>query len=111
MIQLGGSAKDSLPLLCFIIPSNPNDPKKAGVSSNRLITSLALGLPTAADKMDSYQEFNEFFTDIRSKEFGDLIDNPDIFHNQVIEAQNRIIPYFTKEAIGQKWMNFFEKLD
>ena len=94
----------------IIIPSDPSDPKKAGVSSNRLITALALGLPTAASVMESYKEYNEYFTDIDSEKFIELIDNPDKFHLQVLEAQNRIIPQFTQEAIGQKWINFFEKL-
>ena len=94
----------------IIIPSDPNDPKKAGVSSNRLITALALGLPTAASLVKSYKEYNQYFTDIDSEKFIELIDYPDRFHNQVLEAQNRIIPEFTQEAIGQKWINFFEKL-
>jgi len=94
----------------IIIPSDPSDPKKAGVSSNRLITALALGLPTAASVMDSYKEYDQYFTDIDSEKFIELIDNPDKFHNQVLEAQDKIIPQFTQEAIGQKWINFFEKL-
>jgi hypothetical protein len=94
----------------IIIPSDPSDPKKAGVSSNRLITALALGLPTAACIMESYKEYDQYFTDIDSEKFIELIDNPDKFHNQVLEAQDKIIPQFTQEAIGQKWINFFEKL-
>ena len=94
----------------IIIPSDPSDPKKAGVSSNRLITALALGLPTAACVMESYKEYDQYFTDIDSEKFIELIDNPDMFHNQVLEAQDKIIPQFTQEAIGQKWINFFEKL-
>ena len=94
----------------IIIPSDPNDPKKAGVSSNRLITALALGLPTAACVIESYKEYGQYFTDIDSEKFIELIDNPDMFHNQVLEAQDKIIPQFTQEAIGQKWINFFEKL-
>ena len=94
----------------IIIPSDPSDPKKAGVSSNRLITALALGLPTAACVMESYKEYDQYFTDIDSEKFIELIDNPDMFHNQVLEAQDKIIPQFTQEAVGQKWINFFEKL-
>ena len=94
----------------IIIPSDPSDPKKAGVSSNRLITALALGLPTAACVMESYKEYDQYFTDIDSEKFIELIDNPDMFHNQVLEAQDKIIPQFTQEAIGQKWINFFEKI-
>lgn len=94
----------------IIIPSDSSDPKKAGVSSNRLITALALGLPTAANVMESYKEYNQYFTNINSEKFIELIDNPNSFHNQVLEAQNIIIPQFTQENIGQKWINFFEKL-
>jgi hypothetical protein len=94
----------------IIIPSDQSDPKKLGVSSNRLITALALGLPTAAGATDSYKEYNQYFTDIDSEKLLELIDNPDKFHNQVLEAQDKIIPQFTKEVIGNKWINFFEKL-
>ena len=94
----------------IIIPSDPSDPKKAGVSSNRLITALALGLPTAASVMGSYKEYAQYFIDIDSEKFIELIDHPDNFHNQVLEAQDKIIPQFTQEAIGKKWINFFEKL-
>ncbi len=94
----------------IIIPSDPSDPKKAGVSSNRLITALALGLPTAASVMGSYKEYAQYFIDIDSEKFIGLIDNPNKFHNQVLEAQDKIIPQFTQEAISQKWINFFEKL-
>jgi len=94
----------------IIIPSNQSDSRKLGVSSNRLITALALGLPTAAGTIDSYKEYNQYFTDIDSEKFIELIDNPDRFHNQVSEAQDKIIPQFTKEVIGEKWINFFGKL-
>ena len=93
-----------------IIPSDPSDPRKSGASSNRLITSLALGLPTAADKLDSYNEFDMYFIDIRSKEFEHLMEEPDFFHDQVLKAQQKIIPKFTQKTISQKWINFFEKL-
>ena len=93
-----------------IIPSDPNDPQKAGVSSNRLITALALGLPTAADIISSYKEFNEFFIDIRSKQFLNLLNNPDYFHSQVFKAQKEIVPLFFQDIICQKWIDFFSKL-
>jgi hypothetical protein len=96
--------------LC-IIPSDLNDERKAGVSSNRLITSLALGLPTAADKLDSYNEFDNYFIDIRSKEFEALMEKPDSFHDQVLRAQEKIIPNFTQKAISQKWIRFFSSLN
>jgi hypothetical protein len=93
-----------------IIPSDLNDSKKAGASSNRLITALALGLPTAADMIDSYKEFDKYFVDIRSENFTNLLEDPNPFHNLVSEAQEKIVPRFTKEVIGEKWINFFDSL-
>lgn len=96
--------------LC-ILPTNLNDIRKSGASSNRLITALALGLPTAADKLNSYNEFDSYFTDIRSEKFKDLIKEPFSFHNQVLEAQEKIVPNFTQKAISQKWIRFFSSLN
>ena len=95
--------------LC-IIPSNPNDLKKAGVSSNRLITALALGLPTAADNLNSYNEFKDYFIDIRSEAFDLLLNHPNNSNHLVIKAQQRIIPNFTQDKIGLEWVNFFSSL-
>ena len=95
--------------LC-IIPSNPNDLKKAGVSSNRLITALALGLPTAADNLNSYNEFKDYFIDIRSEVFDLLLNHPNNYNHLVTKAQQRIIPNFTQDKIGLEWVKFFSSL-
>ena len=95
--------------LC-IIPSNPNDLKKAGVSSNRLITALALGLPTAADNLNSYNEFKDYFIDIRSEAFDLLLNHPNNYNHLVTKAQQRIIPNFTQDKIGLEWVKFFSSL-
>ena len=96
--------------LC-IIPSNPNDLKKAGVSSNRLMTALALGLPTAADNLNSYNEFKDYFIDIRSEEFDLLLNHPNNYNHIVTKAQQRIIPDFTQDKIGLEWLKFFSSLN
>lgn len=94
-----------------IIPSDTNDPRKAGASSNRLITAIALGLPTAADMIDSYKEFDKYYVDIRSEKFTNLLENPNAFHSLILEAQEKIVSNFTKKAIGQKWIRFFSNLN
>ena len=96
--------------LC-IIPANPNDLKKAGVSSNRLITALALGLPTAADSLNSYHEFKDYFINIRSEEFDLLLHHPNNYNHIVTKAQQRIVPNFTQDKIGLEWVNFFGSLN
>jgi hypothetical protein len=88
--------------LC-IIPSDPADRRKAGASSNRLLTALALGLPTAAEKLDSYLEHESLFVDIRSEQMGALLANPPSFANDVIRAQTGPVPAHEIGRIGEKW--------
>jgi len=87
-----------------IIPSNLSNPKKLGASSNRLITSLALGLPTAADCLPSYQEFSDYFVDIRSSIFDKLLTNPLDFSEKTISAQSSIVNRFSSHKIASDWL-------
>lgn len=91
--------------LC-IIPSDLKDVRKSGASSNRLITSLALGLPTAADNLPSYQEFSDYYVDLRSKNFKEILKNPLAYKGLVIEAQKNLIPRFSMNKIEKDWESF-----
>jgi hypothetical protein len=95
--------------LC-VIPGNPYDPRKAGASSNRLLTALTLGLPTAADCIDSYKRFQDFFIDIRGPQFKELFENPTRFHSKVREAQRSIVPQFHAENIGKRWVQCIDSI-
>jgi len=86
-----------------IIPANPSDPRKSAASANRLATAFALGLPVAADHLDSYLEFSDFYADIRSIEFRTLIQDPSIFHAKVSLAQKKLIPRFTMVQSEIAW--------
>jgi hypothetical protein len=88
--------------LCWI-PSDPQDPRKMAVSANRLMTALALGLPTAADTLDSYAEFGAYFTDIRSDDFARMLEQPTIYGDAVVEAQGMIVPRFSQSTISATW--------
>jgi len=94
--------------LC-IIPSDPSDPKKRGVSSNRLLTALSLGLPVGADRIASYQEFRDFFVDLRSSAFTDLLADPVSGHQAVRVAQHGILPRFSMLSIGKQWTHFLSR--
>ncbi len=89
--------------LC-LIPSDTRDIRKVGVSSNRLITALALGLPTAADLLPSYVHFQDYFVDIRSNHLSRLITDPKEFHHAVILFQRNIVPEFTELNLATKWL-------
>lgn len=86
-----------------IIPSNLSDSRKLGVSSNRLITTFALGLPTAADHLPSYQKYSDYYVDIRSSKFFNLAENPLLF-NQVTNAQSKLLKKYSFEKIGSDWL-------
>lgn len=93
-----------------IIPAGINDGRKNGVSSNRLLTALALGLPTAADKVDSYLSFGAYFTDIRSNDMAQFISEPHHCSDVVSKAQSVIAKTHTTAAIGHQWLTLFSSL-
>lgn len=88
--------------LC-LIPSDVNDPRKMAVSANRLVTALALGLPVAADRLDSYAEFAAYFTDIRSSGLAQLLADPLRYSGVVEDAQKTVVPRFGKAAVAAQW--------
>ena len=89
-----------------IIPSDLNDSKKRGASSNRLITALALGLPTAADNLPSYQEFAKYYSSLQGNDFRDILNDPAKYGSRVSKAQIELIPRFRMHKIEQDWENF-----
>lgn len=91
-----------------IVPSDPDDPRKAGVSSNRLLTALALGLPTAADRLDSYIEYEDYFAPIRSPRFDDMLANPTGWRDTVLAAQAGPIRTHSLTALGPRWLKLIE---
>jgi hypothetical protein len=93
-----------------IIPSDPEDPRKFGVSSNRLITSIALGLPTLAEIMPSYAEFSKYFFDIKSNSLSEIMSNSSSYETKrlISEAQQKIVPKFLPQVISQQWIKLFK---
>ncbi len=89
-----------------VIPCGVSDPAKQGASSNRLLTALALGLPTAADPLGSYREFLPYFTELRGPTFQDLVDSPVDFHQIVRTAQGGPVSEHSLRRIGENWWNF-----
>lgn len=89
-----------------IIPSDLSNPKKIGASSNRLITALTLGLPTAADNLPSYREFENYYCDLQSNGFREMLANPLQFNHIVNKAQTELGSRFRMEKIEQDWKSF-----
>jgi hypothetical protein len=114
-----------------IIPSDPGDPRKSGASSNRLITSIALGLPTAAELLPSYEEFSKYFFNIRSNSLFEIMSNSSSYETKKLILSRHMIRgndekrfgiynagflYMSDSSIPNKWKNytytskFFEQL-
>lgn len=87
-----------------LIPSSTVDPKKSGVSNNRLLTSLALGLPTLATPMHSYKQFDKYFLDIDKYNIDDIFQDIEKQKFLVAEAQDVVINKYSKENIGKQWL-------
>jgi len=95
--------------LC-IIPSDVNSDRKAGASSNRLITALALGLPTAATVLQSYHDFQPYFANIETGEFDELIQSPIAWSRRFTDEQRGIVAPFDQETVSAAWVNHFNAL-
>jgi len=93
-----------------IIPVGIDNHKKAGVSSNRLLTALALGLPTCADKVDSYLPFKDSFGDLRSPELQDMLSRPMLWHERVQKAQDQVLPEYAFQALGKQWLDLLTSI-
>jgi hypothetical protein len=85
-----------------VIPSDPSDPRKAGVSENRLITAINLGLVTVASPMPSYQPFRDFFIEMSTKwpeNLNSLKKAPDLGAAPLLFIKDR----FDRCRLMEKW--------
>lgn len=89
--------------VCWI-PAGLNSQRKSGASSNRLLTALALGLPVAADELESYLPFRKYFASLHTPEFSTLMNYPETYFGAVSEAQIFIAQNYTQDVIGQQWL-------
>jgi hypothetical protein len=91
--------------VCWI-PAGVDDPRKNGASANRLLTALALGLPTAAGALDSYSYLKDHFVKLPSSEMYEQLAYPHGYFDVTKAAQTRIESENCFEAIGEKWLSF-----
>jgi len=85
-----------------IIPSSVHSDKKF-VSNNRLVTALALGLPTLATPLPSYQEFTEFFSPLSPDNLLTLINDPDSNTESISRFQDEYLPRFAGKSLIDRW--------
>jgi hypothetical protein len=90
-----------------LIPSDLNEPRKSGASSNRLITAFALGLPVSADLLESYAPFSEYFHNIREAPLSTFNKKLALYSKCLSLAQETIVPIFSEESMARKWKSLF----
>jgi hypothetical protein len=93
-----------------LIPQGLRDARKAGASSNRLVTSLALGLPVITQSIASYREYRSFYADIDEDDFLLSLKNPMRQHEKVREAQATIVPNFDRKKVGELWVSVIQNI-
>lgn len=93
-----------------LIPADPGHPLKSGASANRLVTALALGLPTAADPLASYQPHARAFFDLSRGPVHHFVEQLDHFAAQARWAQEFVVPGYAPDLLGQRWVDLLKGL-
>ena len=97
--------------LC-LIPSNPKDPAKTGVSPNRLVDALRGGCVTVASPMKSYQEFNEI--SLQGGKIRDLlieaIRNYNDYCERLTTKRERLLSKFDPKLNNKSWHEIWKSI-
>ena len=92
-----------------IIPSDPTDPLKTGVSHNRLVDSIRGGCVAIASPMRSYVELEELA--LLGDNFGELLNNAVKNYEDIVSktrsARIKSLREFSPEINEKHWDNFW----
>ena len=87
---------------CAVIPSDLKSPKRFA-SNNRLVTALALGLPTVATPLPSYKEFGRYFSALSAETLAQVLEDPDSHCDSVSAFQSHYAKRFTLDSLSSQW--------
>lgn len=93
-----------------ILPTGYKDSKKAGASSNRLITALALGMPVLSDHLISYQKFNNYFETLNIDNLLKYTIKPDYDFQKIKDFQKIVAPDYTRKNLLHHWSLFLNDI-
>lgn len=100
--------------LCDIvlIPGDPKDPFKAGVSTNRIAETLKAGRFPVASPLPSYRAFSDaaWLGDDLSEGLRWALENPAEARMRILRGQTRVNEQLAAEPIGRQWRAVFEEL-
>lgn len=96
-----------------LIPSDPNDSRKNGVSHNRVIDSLRAGCIPIASPMDSYKELAECV--VLSENFQEslvsVINNYESIRSKIANSRSSITENFSPSENSKKWDQVIKYMD
>ena len=95
-----------------IIPSDPRDPLKSGVSHNRLVDSVRGGCITIASPMESYKEIPgiALLGDNLSKLLNNAEENYNELSQTLFTDREEKIYQFNPSKNTEEWINFWNKI-
>ena len=93
-----------------ILPTGYKDSKKAGASSNRLITALSLGMPVLSDHLISYQKFTDYFDTLNSDNLFKFTIKPYYDFQKIKKFQEIVVPDYTRKNLLQHWSLFLNDI-
>lgn len=92
-----------------LIPGDPTDSRKAGVSSNRLAETLQAGRFAIASPMESYLPFQDvaWVGEKLTDGLRFALDHPKKVLDQIERGQQRVSSNLSADVIGEKWHAIF----
>lgn len=95
-----------------LIPSNPSDPLKAGVSHNRIVDAIRGGCITVASPMESYKELSQLA--ILGENIGETLNhalkNYDQYCKKIIEDRKKLLEQFDPINNHSNWLHFWKRV-
>ena len=88
-----------------LVPSDPNDPAKQGVSHNRVVDAVRSGCVVIASPMPSYKEIEKLAVigDNIPKLLGETIENFSSLSDEISQSRKIILERFSPESNAKKW--------
>lgn len=95
-----------------LIPGDPHDPLKAGVSSNRLAEALQAGRLPVASPMASYLPFSDaaWLGDDLIAGIGWAAAHPDEVLARIRCGQSRVADTLSADVVGRQWCSLFLRI-
>ena len=95
-----------------LIPSNPLDPLKAGVSHNRIVDAIRGGCITVASPMESYKELSHLA--LLGENIGETLnhalENYDDFRQKIIKDRSKLLEQFDPANNHANWLHFWKRV-